>query len=279
MDLAVRISDDVWEQMAWSAGLRRFRSSDGSIYEIVVKRGITGRVGDATLTDDSGETWTRTRGELMAPGGGRFSLPSGECLSVLGSDGLEEKLTCYLDGNECRFLPAKAMKLDAFVEHVRRSGTWILGRALFFAALGASLIAQGLASTANLKGSLLVLGVGVGFAVAAVSTARDALDRRKGGGARLAHLVSETPDSIGWLYHQVTKGRRVLFDGGAHAVIVHTLDGGTHALVLPDGALEPALRFLKKRAKNAVVGFSEENRAAFLRRCAERRGERTRGRA
>jgi len=257
-----------WEHMAWSAGLRRFRASDGTIYQLVIKLGLTGRYRSATLTDEHGETWTKTRADLLAPGGARFSLPSGEALSVVVSSGLEEELSIYLDGGACPFLPAKAMKLETFAQHVKRGGMHQIGVGVFSSlialpTLGAAAYAL---SDDAIGVAALLAALGSAFALGAWNELGAGFDRAKGTSSRVMRVLTEAPDSIGWLYYRLTKGGLQLVKGGEYALIIHTMRGASHELDLPADAVEPAMRLFTKRAPRAEVGYTDEARNAFHRR-------------
>jgi hypothetical protein len=62
MAFAVRISDDVWEQMAWSAGLRRFRSSAFRIFNVVMSE-INVEAIAADLEEPKFRMWAGAHGD------------------------------------------------------------------------------------------------------------------------------------------------------------------------------------------------------------------------
>jgi hypothetical protein len=260
------LDDEEWEHLAWSAGLRRFRAEDGTIYRLVVKRGFTGRYRYAALSDDRGELWRASRRDLVDAGGARFVLPSGELLSVIVRSGLEEDLAVELSGAPCPFVAANAMKLSALGAHVKKAGVRHLKTCVVGAVVALTMLAAGVSGIlrGQLGGGLVALIFGAVFAFGTYRMLRDSLDRMRGEGSRVCRLVADAPQTITWVYYRITKGGLQLVKGGEYALVVHA-GGIVYEVELPAFAVEPALRLFAQKAPHARLGYNDAVRAETAR--------------
>jgi hypothetical protein len=267
-------SEDEWDHLAWSGGMRRFRAADEAAYRLRVTRGVTGRVTGAALSRNGRGVWNATRGELLEAGAARCVLPSGEELVVIVESGLEERIRVELDGGPCPFEPAKAMKLVELAALVRKGAWRSIGAGAFIGLLvlgGFSKMLRDLtgpdAGVGMLVSAVILLALGyVGF-----GTLHEGLDRLRGERSTIVRLVKDTPHAIAWVYYEITKPALQLVRGGETALVVRTRSGARHHVPLSMDAIEPAIRLVAKRAPNAQVGYTEEARA-IVERVAARGG-------
>ncbi len=260
-----QLYDDLeWESLAWASGIRRFRAKNGTRYELIIAKGITGRYQGATLTDEHGEVQTESRRGLM--NGGRFFLPTGQILSVQLTTGLRESVLIDLDGREeVPFEPAPPMDIARLASIARSSGVRTLLTAVPLLACAALFLypaATGIAS-GSLVGAALAGVLGLALAIGAAALIKLGADRARGKNSSFCRLIEHAPESIGWIYYRVTKQAGQTVTGGDYAVVVHTLDDRVVVLDLPAAAVEPVLRLVMIHARKAVVGHSERARASF----------------
>jgi hypothetical protein len=261
---------DEWDHMAWAGGRRRFRHQ-GTLYELAIRRGFTGRYGGATLTDEHGRKWTAPRREVLNHA--RFDLPGGEWLSVLIRSGVlvnEESLQIDIGGIPLTYEAPPPLALDAFASVIRRSSIQPLVMFVLGAAMPGLFFLWALSDAVR---DALFAGGGFGMVVfwAIPSVVclffgsyvlRSGVDRIRGTSSSVYRLVAHAPASIGWAYYRLTKGGDRM-RGGEYAVILHTLDGAQHEVDLPGAAVEPVMRLVTSVAPQAAIGFSDASKRAY----------------
>ncbi len=114
-----------------------------------------------------------------------------------------------------------------------------------------------------MAGAAVPGALGLVLAFGAAGLIKVGADRVRGRDSSFCRLIERAPESIGWVYHRITRQAGQVGKGGSHAVVIHALDGMVMDLDVPAAAVEPLLRLVLSRARNAVAGHTASARASF----------------